>query len=233
MRTAEYVENSIASFDNLVKSIRDVNAQRRLSKDKLYTDVNSMHYGPGGAMDRVATMQYGTGGSADRIASMTYGPGGMYDRHFASGEKVAQMQQPLWSAEANLKNAQARGTNYNTDLTSWIAGLKDTEGNSLLGRQKGIEFNVLRSANPNLPGSSIASPTVSIAKPSRPDWYTGKPVTDLYNELDKENAKWKPFGEESPAMNWMSRRVRNIGEAPRRFLNEVAAPVANWSGWSR
>jgi len=144
------------------------------------------------------------------------------------------MQQPVWQGEADLKKAQARGANYQTDLTSWLAGLQDTEGNSLLGRQKGIEFNILRSANPNLPGSSAATLSpASVAKPIRPDWFTGKPITDLFSEMDKETAKWKPFGDESPVMNWMSRRARNIGEAPRRFLNEVAAPVSNWSGWTR
>jgi hypothetical protein len=117
------------------------------------------------AHENVANLQYGPGGSADRIASMTYGPGGMYDRNTTSAEGIARMQQPSWNAEADLKRAQARGANYTTDLTSWIAGLKDTEGNSLLGRQKGIEFNVLRSANPNLPGvagNTVAAPNLSM-----------------------------------------------------------------------
>jgi hypothetical protein len=128
---------------------------------------------------------------------MQFGPGGAYDRHNTSTENVARMQQPSWNAEADLKKAQARGANYTTDLTSWIAGLKDTEGNSLLGRQKGIEFNVLRSANPNLPGSSSALPSSNVIS----DVWDKEALKQSYNPVAQPVQGWgvSPIN----PMNWM------------------------------
>jgi hypothetical protein len=207
MRTTDEVSNSIASFNDFVKSIRDVNAQRRISKDQLARDINATHYGPGGAVDRLATMQYGPGGSVDRTATMQYGPGGAYDRHNISTENVARMQQPVWNSEADLKKAQARGANYTTDLTSWIAGLKDTEGNSLLGRQKGIEFNILRSANPSFAGSSVATPSDVIS-----DVWSKEAFKQPYNRVAQPEQGWgvSPIN----PMNWARGIRRSFSGSP-------------------
>lgn len=148
------------------------------------------------AHENIAKIQYGPGGSTDRAATMQYGPGGAYDRHNISAEGIATMQQPMWSGEGDLKRAQARGANYTTDLTSWIAGLKDTEGNSLLGRQKGIEFNILRSANPNLPGSSTLFP----ASDRISDVWNNEAMKSPYNRVAQPEQGWgvSPIN----PMNW-------------------------------
>jgi hypothetical protein len=158
--------------------------------------------------ENVAKMQYGPGGSVDRTATVQYGPGGAYDRHNLSAEGIAKMQQPVWQGEADLKKAQARGANYQTDLTSWLAGLQDTEGNSLLGRQKGIEFNILRSANPNLPGSSAAATPSNIIS----DVWEKEAFKQPYNRVAQPEQGWgvSPIN----PMSWMRSIRRGLSGSP-------------------
>jgi hypothetical protein len=163
---------------------------------------------------QLAEMQFGQGGSYDRsnlsqekIAGMQYGPNGTVDRRIA-------MEQPKYTADA------AHSTALTKELDFKLGVGQDTRP-GLIGSINAT--NALNTATNNKELADLNKPPALLAKPKK----VLPPLTTPFNEMDIQNEQWQPFGTDSPNMNWWAKRFRNIGEAPRRFLNEVASPFRN------
>jgi hypothetical protein len=214
-----------ALFEEGFKKKYDIAQQEANAKMLEQQNVGQMYkdrFAPGGLEERQTGVQYGPGGMGDRnnlamdrrqagvnatnmaTTGMQYGPGGSADRtntaHLAGINSQVASQDRRTIAETPYWAGQGRKLN--------------AEGNAL---ERSQSFNDAI----NTKGiAELTKVSTSLAKPR-----TASALTNPFAEMDIQNEQWQPFGADSPNKNWLAKRARNIGEAPRRFLNEMAMPL--------
>jgi hypothetical protein len=138
------------------------------------------------------------------IAGLHYGPGGAIDRSNLASERMrtyeVDAQRPAWTGQAALSEAQAR--NYKQ-----LAGFQEKLNPSLL--ESSIMNNQYNTALIDM----LMKRMKPVAKPRRPDWYTGKMTTAEEQEWPTTTTfagmplRFKPF-----------RYLADLAEQPRRLL---------------
>jgi hypothetical protein len=159
--------------------------------------------------------------SQQNIASMHYGPGGAVDREIAAVAPLREAQAGYQRALAGgAEYATSLDKKKEADILAQLGMTTDAARTILpiATEERKYGLNLLKN-EVEQSNQSLVPKVTPVAKPRKyAPWYTPGATTDRYTEFDADIENWRPYG--NRILDTAARAGNNIAAAPNRMFSQ-------------